>query len=71
MPRRRAVPDKATVVLRMKPGALLSRRYHRVGFERARVRESCRVECHGIRRCDLCQFLSDSRRINPNDNECV
>lgn len=50
IPSKRAVPERATVVLRMKPGALLSRRYHRVGLDRARVRESWRVECHGMRR---------------------
>ena len=50
MPRRRAVPDRATVVLRMKPGAVRSRRYQRVGLQRARVRESWRVECQGTRR---------------------
>ena len=55
MPSRSAVPESATVVLRMNPGALLSRRYHSVGFDRARVRESWRVECQGILRCEpLC-----------------
>lgn len=53
MESRRAVPLRATVELRMKPGEVRSRRYQIAGLARARVRLSWRVDCQGRRRCNM------------------
>ena len=45
------VPMTPTVVDRTKPGFDLSMRYHNTGLTRARVNETCKVDCQGSLRC--------------------
>lgn len=68
MESRRAVPLRATVELRMKPGEVRSRRYQIAGLARARVRLSWRVDCQGRRRCKplLVQSEKEGRRLTHN-----
>jgi len=53
IPKASAVPVMATVVESMKPGGVRSSRYQIAGLERARVRESWSVDCHGNLRCQM------------------
>ena len=57
--RTRIVPAMPTMVERVKPGLERSMRYQRTGLTRARVRESCRVDCQGRRR------YRNTMRSNP------
>ena len=44
------VPTMLMATEKTKPGEDRSIRYQRTGFARARVRATCNVDCHGIRR---------------------
>lgn len=50
-PRRVAAPARPTSEARRKPGRVRSIRYQITGLTRARVRETCVVDCQGRRRC--------------------
>lgn len=54
-----AVPARPTSVERRKPGFERSTRYHSTGLTRARVNETCNVDCHGSLRCNPVLALPD------------
>ena len=47
MPSRATVPPTPTTVESKNPVLDRSTRYHNTGFARARVRDTCSVDCHG------------------------
>ena len=55
-PSRTAVPAMPTSAERMKPGFERSIRYHRTGLTRAKVKETCKVDCHGSFRYSIGQL---------------
>lgn len=54
-PKAMAVPARPTSIESRKPVLERSTRYQRTGLTRARVRETCEVDCQGSLRCELCQ----------------
>ena len=49
-----AVPAIPTRAERMNPGLDRSMRYHSTGLTRAKVKETCKVDCHGSFRYTTC-----------------
>ena len=50
-PKAMAVPARPTSMERRKPGFERSTRYQSTGFTRAKVRDTCVVDCQGSLRC--------------------